>query len=113
METATLIRGESIMAIFTNLVDQKKLPDTFELNQNNPNPFKGKTTIRFSVPYKTKVIIMINNAEGQVIHKIISQNQEPGTYEIEFYADGLPKGNYFYHMITDEYFKSREMELIK
>lgn len=113
MENTTLIRGDSLMAIFTNLVDQKKLPDKFELSQNNPNPFKRKTTIRYSIPFKTKVIIMINNAEGQIIQKIISPNQEAGTYEIEFYADGLPKGNYFYHMITDDYFKSREMELIK
>jgi len=101
------------MAIFTNILKQTDLPIKFELNQNNPNPFKAKTIIKYSVPYKTKVIIMINNGQGQVIHKIVSQNQEAGTYEIEFFSDGLPTGNYFYHIITDEFFKSREMELIK
>ena len=101
------------MAIFTNLVKQANTPKKFELNQNNPNPFKGKTNIEYSVPHKTKVIIMINDVQGQVVHKIVSPNQDAGTYEIEFYADGLPAGNYFYHMITDDFFKSREMELIK
>jgi hypothetical protein len=101
------------MAIFTNLVKQSNPSKRFELGQNKPNPFKGKTIIRYSVPYKTKVIIMINDVQGQVIQKIVSQNQEAGTYEIEFYADGLPTGNYFYHIITDEFFKSREMEIIK
>jgi len=101
------------MAIFTNIVKQTDVPAKFELNQNDPNPFKGKTSIKYSVPHKTKVIIMINDVQGQVIHKIVSQNQEAGTYEIEFYADGLPTGNYYYHIITDDFFKSREMELIK
>ena len=101
------------MAIFTNLIKQADLPKKFELSQNDPNPFKVKTTIKYSVPYKTKVVIMINNSEGHVIQKIISKNQEAGIYEIEFFTDGLPKGCYFYHMITEDFFKSREMELIK
>jgi hypothetical protein len=101
------------MAIFTNIVKQTDLPVKFELNQNHPNPFKRKTSIKYSVPHKTKVIIMINDVHGQVIYKIVSPDQEAGTYEIEFYADGLPIGNYYYHIITDDFFKSREMELIK
>ncbi|MBE0571540.1 MAG: T9SS type A sorting domain-containing protein [Ignavibacteriaceae bacterium] len=101
------------MAIFTNLVKQANVPEKFELSQNSPNPFKGKTSIKYSLPHKTKVIIMINDIHGQVLHKIVSPDQNAGTYEIEFYADGLPGGNYFYHIITDDFFKSREMELIK
>jgi len=101
------------MAIFTNYIKQDEPPKKFELTQNDPNPFRKRTVFRYSLPYKTKVVIMINNEEGQIIDKLILPNQEQGVYELEFYADGLPKGIYFYHLIADDYVKSREMELIK
>ena len=56
---------------------------------------------------------MFNNDLGHVIDKLILKEQEAGEYELEFYADGLPKGTYFYHVIAGDFFDSREMELVK
>lgn len=89
-------------------------PKEFILSQNYPNPFKKITTINYSLPCNSrKVMIMFNNEFGRVIEKLILDEQQAGEYEIEFYADGLPKGTYFYHVIAGDLFDSREMELIK
>jgi len=101
------------MLAVKNIFKQSDTPEDFELNQNYPNPFKKKTRIKYSLPCKSRVMIMFNNDVGHVIEKLILNNQEPGEYEIEFYADGLPKGTYFYHVIAGDFFDSREMELIK
>ena len=72
----------------------------FQLNQNEPNPFKEKTSIRYCVPYKTKVIIIVINSEGDVVEKLISKDHDIGMYEVEFFADGLAEGTYFYQIIA-------------
>ena len=101
------------MALITNVLNHIVTPEKFDLSQNDPNPFKGKTSIKYSVPYKSKVIFMINNYEGHIVDRISIKKQGIGLYEIEFYADGLPAGTYFYHLIADDFYISKEMELIK
>lgn len=92
---------------------QKIIKTGFYLEQNNPNPFNKLTTIRFNLPYESKVTIVITNSFGRVVDKIISNLYDAGAYNLEFIAEGLPKGTYFYHVVADKFSESREMELIK
>ena len=85
----------------------------FYLEQNSPNPFKNLTKIHFNLPYEARVSIIVTNSYGRVIDKIISCPYNAGSYNLEFMADGLPKGTYFYHVIADKFTDSREMELVK
>ena len=85
----------------------------FYLEQNNPNPFNGKTCIHFGLPYKAKVSIIVTDSFGRVVDKMIANFYEAGNYKLDFLADGLPKGSYFYHVIADIFSESREMELTK
>lgn len=85
----------------------------FHLEQNNPNPFNSITVIKYSLPYKSRVTIVITNTYGKVVDKIISTTQEAGSYEIQFSANGLPSGTYFYHVVADRFCHSKEMELTK
>ena len=85
----------------------------FYLEQNYPNPFNRQTNMRFDLPYKAKVTILVTNSFGRVVDKIISNMYEAGIYNLEFLGDGLPKGTYFCHVVADNFSDSREMELIK
>ena len=85
----------------------------FYLEQNNPNPFKKLTIIKFNLPYKTKVTLLVTNSYGKVVDKLISCVHDPGTYEFEFFADGLPEGTYFCHLVAVRFSDTREMELTK
>ncbi|MCW8823112.1 MAG: T9SS type A sorting domain-containing protein [Ignavibacteriaceae bacterium] len=101
------------MPILSNILKRSIPSGEFELSQNQPNPFTKTTTIKYSVPRKSKVMIMINNINGQIIDKLILKDQQAGEYELEFYADGLRSGTYFYHVITGDFYEYREMELNK
>ena len=88
-------------------------PHEFCLKQNQPNPFREKTTIKYCVSYKSKVIIIVINSEGDVVEKLISKELDAGMYEIEFFADGLAEGTYFYQLIAGKYSETKKMELIR
>lgn len=83
----------------------------FYLEQNEPNPFKKVTIIKFNLPYRTKVTLLVTNSYGKVVDKLISCVHEPGIYEFEFFADGLTKGTYFCHLVAESFSDTREMEL--
>ena len=101
------------MPLITCVLSHIVTPDKFDLSQNDPNPFKGKTYIKYSVPYRSKIIFMINDYEGHIVDKLSIKKQGVGLHEIEFYANGLTAGTYFYHLIADDFYISKEMELIK
>ncbi|MBN2105443.1 Ig-like domain-containing protein [bacterium] len=56
-------------------------PDAFVLDQNYPNPFNPITTIRYEVPGRDHVKILIFNIRGQVVITLVDQEMEPGYYQ--------------------------------
>ena len=101
------------MTLITICVENQKIPLEFCLIQNYPNPFKRKTIIKYGIPYKSKVILIVHNSLGEIIEKLICKEQDAGLYEVEFFADGLPEGTYFYQLITNEYSTTRNMKIIR
>ena len=101
------------MIIAAAPIKKNNMSTGFYLEQNNPNPFNSNTLIKYNLPLKSKVTIVITNTYGKVVDKLISDTQEAGSYEINFSANGLPRGTYFYHVVADRYCDSREMELTK
>jgi len=101
------------MALVTKLFEQSALPVDFDLSQNEPNPFKKLTTIKINLPRQTKVTVLITNSYGKVVDKLISSVLDEGMYELDFFADGLSRGTYFCHLVTENYSETMEMELIK
>lgn len=93
--------------------EQNLINSGFYLHQNVPNPFNGVTKIKLTLPLESKVTVLITNSYGKVIDKFISKILRAGIYEIEFYADGLLRGTYFYHIVADNYSETKEMELTK
>jgi|GEM_PF-1188096 len=93
--------------------NQGNTPDIFSLQQNYPNPFNAQTTIEYSVPEQAKVTLRIYNLRGEVIKEIISEQQSPGEYTVQWNATGVPSGIYFYQLNTGDYSKTRKLVLIK
>jgi len=70
----------------------------FALHQNFPNPFNPVTIIRYSIPLKSQVEIVIYNTLGEKVKQLVSEEKEAGSYSVEFNASSLPSGNYFYRL---------------
>lgn len=101
------------MTLITSCVEKQGIPLEFCLNQNYPNPFKKKTTIKYGIPYKSKVILIVHNSTGGIVEKLVAKEQNAGVYEVEFFADGLPEGTYFYQLITEKFATTKHMKILK
>jgi len=93
------------------------IPNEFYLSQNYPNPFKDKTTIKYCVPYRTRVQLTVYNFDDEEIEKLIDEEKKPGTYEIVFWSAvgsrQLASGNYFYRLKAGNYLNEKKMQLDK
>jgi len=83
------------------------VPSEFYLGQNYPNPFKEKTIIKYCVADKTRVQITVYDSIGKEIEKLVDEEQQPGTYQVEFSttqfhsrANGNLKDGYYYYKMT-------------
>jgi photosystem II stability/assembly factor-like uncharacterized protein len=85
----------------------------YALAQNYPNPFNPYTTIKYSLPRQGRVTIIIYDALGREIVKLIDQEKPAGEYSIEFNASGLPSGVYVYRMQADGFTQSRKLLYMK
>ena len=81
--------------------------------QNYPNPFNPITTIKFSLPKKADVKLIIYNALGQVVVELINKTLEEGYHEVQFTAGDYTSGVYYYRLKTSEFTSIRKMLLLK
>jgi len=95
-----------------------KVPVSFSLSQNHPNPFNSKTAIEYSLPRETDVKIAIYNILGQRVKTVLDQRQTSGHQRI--FWDGknekgktVSSGIYFYRMETEEFVRTRKMLYLK
>jgi len=79
-------------------VESTSLPTTFTLNQNYPNPFNPSTVISYSLPVDGAVKLVVTNVLGQEVKELVNGQQTAGSYKINFNAQGLTSGIYFYNL---------------
>jgi hypothetical protein len=89
------------------------VPVKYYLHQNYPNPFNPITKIGFELPQAANVSLVIYDILGREIEKIVNDNLKAGIYEVEWNAVNYPSGVYFYKLVSDTYFESKKMILVK
>jgi len=92
--------------------------NNFYLSQNFPNPFNPSTSISYTIPFDSRVVIKIYNALGQEVALLKDENITAGNYEVKFNAASLPSGIYFYRMSAEasggeKFFAYRKMAVLK
>lgn len=101
----------------TMLSDVKEIhdatPTDFTLEQNYPNPFNPSTNIRFSLTEANKVKLSVYNLLGQEVATLVNEFMNAGTYEVNFDAQNLPTGTYFYSISAGDFKSVKKMLLIK
>jgi hypothetical protein len=82
--------------------DPDPIPVNLQLRQNYPNPFNPTTMIEFSLPEDAIVTLKIYNVLGQEIATLIDREAlDLGIQTVEFNANSLPSGIYFYRVMAE------------
>jgi len=86
---------------------------SYNLSQNYPNPFNPSTQITYSIPKNEKVRLAIYNVLGKQVAELVNGNKSAGTYTVDFSAENLSSGVYFYKLETGNTVLSKKMMLLK
>jgi photosystem II stability/assembly factor-like uncharacterized protein len=89
------------------------IPENFKLYQNYPNPFNPETVIEFDIPKNGIYTIEIYDIIGRSICKLLNGYKETGKYKINYNAESLSSGTYFYVLSSSKFREVRKMILTK
>ncbi len=94
-------------------VGKNEIPVEFNLSQNYPNPFNPNTKISYSIPLPGFVTLKVYDVLGKEVATLINENKNAGNYIVEFNAENLTSGVYFYKLETNGFSAIRKMILMK
>jgi hypothetical protein len=90
-----------------------RIPASFELEPNYPNPFNPVTGIRFSVPRSSRVRLSVVDILGRETALLSEGRFEPGTYTVTWDASACPAGIYVVVLEAGGMRLTRKVTLIK
>ena len=97
----------------TDVEIENSTPEYYNLSQNYPNPFNPSTKIQYSIPSNQIVQLKIYDILGKEITTLVNKEQSAGTYEVNFNANNLTSGIYFYTIKAGNYTDTKSMILMK
>jgi hypothetical protein len=97
----------------TSVVKEEGIPTEYSISQNYPNPFNPTTKLKYALPQRAAVKIIIYDLLGREIQTLINKELEAGYYEINFDANNFPSGVYYYRFQSGNIIQTKNMILIK
>jgi hypothetical protein len=131
-ESSAKYLASTVMELFGESVgiegeELEKVPFTYTLSQNFPNPFNPSTTITFDIPESEKdaaegdrilAALSIFDVRGRLVRVLLDEELTPGRYRVTW--DGknengseVSSGIYFYRITAGSFSSTRKMALIK
>jgi hypothetical protein len=89
------------------------IPKTFSLSQNYPNPFNPSTSIKFSIPEASNVVLKVYDILGSEVAVLVNEKVQAGNYTVNFDASQFASGMYIYSIKAGEFNVSKKMMLLK
>jgi len=92
---------------------------TVEAQQNNfslknyPNPFSQSTIIEYKLPVEGKVKLTVFDLSGHEIATLVNEYKPIGIHKINFKANKLPAGTYFYRIQAEKYTETKKLIILK
>ena len=91
----------AVISMPTGIEEEPVIPDTHSLFQNYPNPFNNTTQISYSINHTAFVNLSVFNIKGEIVSKLIDRKMNKGSYSVNFNADNLNSGIYYYRLEID------------
>jgi endoglucanase len=93
--------------------ESSSIPSRFFLGQNYPNPFNPSTLIDYQLPASAFVTLKVFDILGKDIETLVNKHQNAGNYSVQFNADELPNGVYFYRLDAGAYHSTKKLLTLK
>ena len=96
-----------------------KLESAFEaLHQNVPNPFNPVTTIRFDLPWREQVRLVVFDVSGRLVRVLTDGAMEPGRKSVTWNGRDsqrnlVASGVYFYRLVAGDFVQTKKMVLLR
>ncbi len=89
------------------------IPNGFRLSQNYPNPFNPSTKINWQSPVGSWQTLKVYDVLGNEVAKLVDEYKPSGNYEVDFKAENLTSGIYFYQLKAANFVETKKMILLK
>lgn len=121
---ATVVKGHSgrwnwipnkgiVIKLATGITKEEGIVQGYTLNQNYPNPFNPVTRIGFAIPKSEFVSISVFDIEGREVAKIVNTTLQAGNYTVEWKADKITSGIYYYRIKAGDFSQTKSMIVLK
>jgi len=97
-------------------INQTQLPEQLALHSAYPNPFNPTTTLKYDIPYSDlsqHILLQVFDLKGRLIDILINHSSEPGSYTIQWNANGFASGLYFVNLSMGSISKTQKLLLLK
>ncbi len=88
------------------------------LEQNHPNPFNPRTSIRFYLPARGEVSLEIYDVRGALVRRLASGDFDAGPHSVDWdgsdsHGQPVASGMYVYRLVTEKKSIAKKMVLLK
>lgn len=92
--------------------EKKGKLEGYRLYQNYPNPFNPRTRFTFQVSRFAFVSLTVYDVLGREVASLVSEEKEPGSYEVGWDGTGFASGIYFYTLMSGGYIDTKKLLLL-
>jgi len=94
------------------------LPVSYALMQNYPNPFNPETSIEFTLPQASQVMLSVYNVLGQRVVTLVDGDFPAGVHQVQWngtdrHGQAVASGIYLYRLVSGAETMTRKMMLLK
>lgn len=93
--------------------DWNKIPGSYRLLNNYPNPFNPTSNVEFHLKAAGEVQLKVYNILGEEVATLVNTEMPAGVHQVTFNATNLPSGIYFYKLLVNDFTASKKMLLLK
>jgi hypothetical protein len=105
--------SEAKLSIVTGVDQTQGVAAGFQLGQNYPNPFNPSTTISYSIPTDSKVVLSVYDVLGREVAILVNERQTAGAHSVRFDAATLSSGVYLYTLASDAFRETKRLVLMR
>lgn len=104
--------GDVLVGSLLNIDIEENALFTNDLSLSNyPNPFTGTTTFSIHLPVPAKVSLKVYSGTGQEVATVMQENLAVGNFRLDWDANGLAPGLYFYRLESATFSKTGKLIL--